>query len=315
MQQQRLTLLKTTDHPEVGHLYEHAYIAGVRRYFASCGLHAYLDYDIQGWTFGKGVVYVTISLLTPGAMAQKDAVVSIKVDTVDEMAIYIKQIELENGYSMEITDNAELNNEIIRLDKLPWSDLDSLDVINLQDVTHGSDILRESQEKCKRDRFVVEVTVSKTAWLLSHPETLVLFRQLSWLLMHAYIASLCSQSRIYSAQDSFIDTNELASLKNVFYCDDTSFDFRQSAVAIKELTDNVVQDNVLDAFIWQLHKNSYNRADISCIDDVRMYQETGIFIGQAGWRRLATRENVSRLLEIMHVEVRLKKKKSVFRVR
>ncbi len=280
-------------------------------------MYAHLDYDIQGWTFGKGAVYIILTLLTPDAVTHENALRSIAVGAVDEneLAMYIQQIGLENGRYMDIGSKRKLYNELARLDLAPWSDLDSLKVLNLQDVHHQSDILTESQERYHRSYFIVTVSTEEPSLSSARPELAVLFHQLSWLFMHNYIARLCSKTHVYSARDDFIDMGETAMLKNVFYSDISKLDFSQCVAEIKDVSSCVAQSDVLEEFIHQLRENSYNRADLTCPDDTRIYQETGIFIGREGWRQIATIDNVEKLIKGMCVELKVKNKHSSFCVR
>lgn len=312
MQQKQLILLKTTSHPEAGHLYEHLFISQVRHYFAQRQLYAHLDYHIEGWTYGKGVIYLIISLYTPDAISHAKRLPSLDPLALDEktLADHLYQITAENRHRTEASSHPELLDELARLSEAPWQSLDSLGILNLQDVHHESDLLVETKKSYKPSDLILDITATDEKTLSAHPELLALFHQLSWLLMHNYIAALCSQTGVYSAYDDFLDNGASATLSNTFYCDEKNRSIDEYSAIIQETTDQIIKTTVLQRFIGQLHANSYERGDLSRPDDLQIYQDTGLFVGQRGWREIATAENINHLLEKTTIDLKLKKQHS-----
>lgn len=305
MQQKQLILLKTTHHPEVGHLYEHMYITQLRQYFAENHLYAHLDYHVEGWTYGKGVIYLTVSLYTPAAVSCAADITAFTIDITDQEALsrHVLQLTLENGHHTDIPDAPALNKELQQLNESAWRNIDLLGIINLQQVRPESKVLVESTKIYKHADLVLRISIEDDELLASHPELLVLFHQLSWLLMHNYIASICSRTSAYSALDEFTDNGSSATLENTFYSDELSTDLDICVAAAQKSTDQILKQDVMKRFLDQLQTNSYEKGDFSRPDDTLIYQETGFFIGREGWVQLATLENSLLLLKNMSVSI------------
>lgn len=307
MRQKQLILLKHTDHPEVGHLYEHAYIGLLEQYFARHDLYAHLDYHIQGRTYGKGIIYMVVSLYSRVAIAHIDAIHDVKISgAFEKIDNYLRQISLENHRFMMAPHRHRLIAELRRLDDLPWQTLDSLQVINGQDVHPQDIILTESARTYRRDKLAVTIEARGRQLFVKNPEQLAVFHQFSWLLMHNYIAALCSRTGVYSAYDDFADNGSSAALKNTFFCDTTCGRLQDYADIVQQMTRLITQTDVLDRFVRQLQTNSYDNSDLSCPDDERIYQETGLFVGRQGWRSIASRTAMEHILDSCVITVRLR---------
>lgn len=309
MQQQRLILIKTTPYSETGHLYEHLYVTALNRYFLTRSLYTYLDYHVEAFTSGKGIIYFTITLYSDQAIACVDNVSRLKID-MTLIDTHVRQLALENGSTMDVADASKVHAELQRLDDEPWINIHDLEHINMQDKELPSDVLHVSDTTYRRSKMYVNVTFEGGNLLADKPELLVLFRQLSLLLLHNYTAALCNQTEAYSVQDDFYDYGDSASTINTYYVSAPSWDLPASVDIMQRVTQQIMHPSVLDKFALQMQANFSGQGSFSDPDDMQIYQETGLLIGTKGWQNLATSQNIASILARSSVEVKVGRKRT-----
>lgn len=303
MKQKRLILLKTTSYPEVGHLYEHSYLTELRLYCSSHNLYPYLDYFVEACTYGSGIVYVTLFLYTPNAIARMNDLIDLKID-MHLLDQHLSQISLENKSKTEATSIIKMKHELSRIDSMPWKNIDSLGVLNLQDKKLPPDILQESSKPYRPTKLYVNIAIDGQKLFNDQPELLALFHQVSLFILHNIISVLCSNTSAYSSEDTFFDYGDAAALENVFYIDKTCDSVDDSLKIIRKTIEEIVSLNILSQLAKQISKSTYAEGDFYAPDDMRLYNETGLLVGHMGWTSLSTMQNISVVLSHMLIEVK-----------
>lgn len=306
MKQKRLILLKTTQFPEVGHLYEHIYLSSLRRYFHSHRLYAGLDYHIWAGTYSKGIIYFTIYLYTPEAVQHSDILLQRGLDT-KAYEQYTQQISLEENRLIEIKNRSKLNDELSRIDAAPWRSIDSLDVINAHDNAHARDILQPSDKPFRRSNLHAEITIDGEGLLTAQPELLALFHQVSYFILDNMIAEVCRQTSAYSIKDTFYDYGSSAKLDNIFYIYKPAYDIGTYTAIVQNIAKEVVNPEILNKVIAKISTSSYEQGDFFAPDDNRIYQETGLFVGGSAWKQFASSGHIEAILPRISIGVRLGK--------
>ena len=311
----RLILVKTSPEVQLAHLYEHIYLMAVVECLKSHQLFDYLDYWFYGKTYYGGVMHLEVHLYT--AEAEKLLPKLKRLDPSfdkDIIAGAVAQIIAEKG--VRIGGNPNLFGKALQeLQAQPWQTMDAL--TSYTRFMRGSrKVFWDTDIKARTKEMHCALILDNT-FVQQRRELLPLFDVVAHILQDN-MANLLTDNYYYHLEGSTSTyTKQLA--KRV--CT-----FRAWLPAIARLTDEleVCRAFIVEAFHHNimartadfLQRVTYESYETMFItpDELKLYEATGILLGGAGWRKIATEPNIKILLQHTTLQLTFGRQRQSFRL-
>ncbi|HEX6461673.1 MAG TPA: hypothetical protein VFZ58_00175 [Candidatus Saccharimonadales bacterium] len=153
-------LVKSHNDENVAHIYEHVYIAALRKVLFEHGLFVYLDFAVDGATT-SAFIQIEVSIYTPYAQKVFDDLMPFHAQ-IDDYAIREAAYEVGIEHSVEIEgDVAKIKNAIMNLNRIAWSDKDGLNSANLG-LQKKHSLVKYTDEKMSLEQLVCRALLNKT---------------------------------------------------------------------------------------------------------------------------------------------------------
>jgi len=300
----QLILLKQSGVVQLAHLYEHIFCSQLDTFLRSHNLYQHLDYSIDGKSY-SGIVYIEIDLYTNQAKKHISHIATLDIGlNEDVVLVAVNQILAEKQVSLGGADYSTINKALSKLDKQPWQSLDDLNFIDKLDIQQTSHPFYIAEGEAKPSKEMRINLVLDKEITTSHRELLPLYQQLSHLIRSNLVSDLCDEHGYYSVEDSFKLSSKEAVASNFFRVGRASVNLEDICNTIVLLVDSMKREAVFNRFAAQLQEVNYLDWQNIAPNAQKIYVETGIFIGTAGWQRVATKENCELLLNHTMVEVK-----------
>ena len=296
----RLTFIKTIDHIQLGHLYEHIYCANLSKFFRNNGLYAYIDYNIDAKTYYDGYIRLEVELYSTDAVTKKDVIQTLNIDfTQDEVIGGLLQIMAEKYADVKHFDEAYAISVLRRYHSAPWEIVDGVGIINVQidkKSLKGLQLIDRNRRKFARLKH--ELTVS-ASYIDTDRETLLpLFVVLSRAIGNNLRDFIPNNSFCFSYEDDFIILDDIYRDINLY-----SIDKRQATSLTDELEESkkMLHAMIKSGFVKKLSlylKHSSTKS-MQSPDDEEISTKTGMIIGPKGWKDIGTEANILDVLRHM----------------
>lgn len=308
----RFTLVKYHPCEQLAHLYEHLSVSTITEYLYSHSQYKLLDYSLNGETYESGIVMIYGACYSPKTERLLENIISMKINLSNEKPNYtpvaraISQLCAEESQKLFIKDSDMIIRELELLDNKPWQNLDSVDILpknttNDKDLT---DLIYETDQPAdKKSALKLRLQISNQP-----VELRVLWRELARLISLAIGQKICRDFGVYYSKESVKNNDTSVISTSIFSVSPHAqkVNLKEVAATAKQALTKVTSSKVLNRFSDYLTSLSYTNNPCAAPDSCQIAQEFGIVIGAAGWKKLATTENIAKALEATHITFRYK---------
>lgn len=301
-----LTLFKPTRHIQLGHLYEHIYCDRVVEYLFDKNVFASVDYVLDGKMYHGGIMVIEFAAYTKEAEEYINDLASLSL-TIDEdiMLNAWNQVESEKQEPFGHSGYDNIIAGLKELDSTPWQTFDELDVIDLNDLRRRAKPFYISSEKIKPTKrltinfFIQDVSSHKKRELLP--------------LANRVLGVIGTNLQYFLTREAGIHFDD----ESIHYDKKTlTYHLTFKTYPGFEFNDKELRDSVTYV-LSNLHEGGAFRRLCSELKAIPtsaeywlappiqwLYESTYQVVGQKGWRRLATEENVREVLYDIQVEAK-----------
>ncbi len=301
-------------HPctQLAHLYEHLFVSTITEYLYSHGQYKLLDYSLNGETYESGIVMICGECYNTEAEHLLENIANMKVSLSDKNPGHIpvsqamSQLYAEESQKLFIGNPDMIIRELELLDNKPWQNLDSVDILpknttndkSLTDLIYETDQLADKKPVLKLQLQIDNQPV----------ELRVLWRELARFISLSIGQKICRDFGVYYSKESVKNNDTSVISISIFSVSPhvQEIDLKEVAATAKQTLAKVTSSNVLNRFSNYLTSLSYTNNPCAAPDSCQIAREFGIIIGAAGWKKLATTENIAKALEATHITFRYK---------
>ncbi|MFE7622537.1 hypothetical protein [Streptomyces sp. NPDC057509] len=302
----QLAIIKRTPTIQLGHLYEHLFCMRIDSYFLAHHLYPNLDYTLDGRILYRGIIYISLELFTPAAIRLLSHIPDLDVPLDSQaMGIAASQLIAEkempfDGHGIDI-----VRKELEALHAQPWEAVDEVGLIDTKGFRRKEGVFNIAEGNPLPARQLTVAIMLDPAIVANHRELLPLFRQFAQLAMASLRAALPNIHGYYSVRDKFRSEKGYAELVNVFnvpHGDDTSIG--DVMTTCRQTAEDMYQHGTFARMTQELRDVSLLDQSNLAPDEIKNFEDTGVFIGSAGWKEIANDKNRDLLLQNISVEVR-----------
>lgn len=304
----RLILIKQSPAIQLGHLYEHIFCSHVDTLLYEHHLFPDLDYTIAGKTYYGGIISVDLELYTDKAIALTPMISALKIN-LDEtiIATAASQILAEREEPLASTGYDDVKRALESLDVQPWQNIDDVELIDIKDIRKKTGPFFIAEGKSRPAQKLTTGVYLDATFAKKHRELMPLFRQFAWLITSSLQGVLADTYGYFSFNEVYRNSTTPQGVLNTFKVGDAD-DIEVNLSEILETCFEVVRDlqqyGAFDRYMEELRKTSYYNHPNLALNLERLYEETHVFIGPKGWKKIATEENRDLLLEHTFIEIR-----------
>lgn len=301
-------------HPceQLAHLYEHLFVSTITEYLYSHSQYKLLDYSLNGETYESGIVMIYGACYSPKAERLLENIISMKINLSNEKPSYtpvaraISQLCAEESQKLFIGNPDMIIRELELLDNKPWQNLDSVDILpknttNDKDLT---DLIYETDQPAdKKPILKLQLQVDNQP-----VELRVLWRELARFISLSIGQKICRDFGVYYSKESVKNNNASEMSTSIFSISPHAqkVNLKEVAATAKQALNKIITSNVLNRFSDYLSSLSYTNNPCAAPDSCQIAREFGIIIGAAGWEKLATTENIAKVLRATRITFRHK---------
>ena len=191
------------------------------------------------------------------------------------------------------------------LDDQPWQDLDSVELLP-KDV-HGDKKLLDLMYIT--DQPAVKPRKIKLQLHLSDPsiELRMLWRELVRFLNLSIGQKVCQEFGTYFTDESVKDSANSTTVVSIFLVNShilPATKIEEIAASVKHTLETITMPEVLQRFANYLSLASYSANPHAAPDEDRLLREFGAILGSAGWKKIASVENLTKVLRATRITVK-----------
>lgn len=307
-----LALVKHHPCKQLAHLYEHLFVSTITEYLYSHGQYKLLDYSLNGETYESGIVMICGECYSTEAEYLLENIANMKVSLSDKNPGYIpvsqamSQLYAEESQKLFISDPDMIIRELELLDNKPWQNLDSVDILpkNTTNDKSLTDLIYETDQPAdKKPILKLQLQIDNQP-----VELRVLWRELARFISLSIGQKICRDFGVYYSKESVKNTGISVVSTSIFSVSPHAqeIDMKEVAAIAKQTLAKATSSNVLNRFSDYLTSLSYTNNPCAAPDSCHIAREFGIIIGAAGWKKLATTENLAKALKATHITFRYK---------
>ena len=307
-----LAIVKHHPCAQLAHLYEHLFVSTITEYLYNHGQYKLLDYSLNGETYESGIVIICGECYSTEAEYLLENIANMKVSLSDKNPGYIpvsqamSQICAEESQKLFVKDPDMIIRELELLDNKPWQDLYSVDILPKSTTNNKSltDLIYETDQPAdKKPILKLQLQIDNQP-----VELRVLWRELARFISLSIGQKICRDFGVYYSKESVKNNDASVVSTSIFSVSPHTqeIDMKEVAAIAKQALDKVITPNVLNRFSDYLTSLSYTNNPYAAPDSCQIAQEFGIIIGAAGWKKLATTENLAKALKATHITFRYK---------
>lgn len=304
------TLVKYHPCIQLAHLYEHLFVTTVADYLYRHGQYKLLDYALNGATYDSGVIIISAECYAKTSAKLLQDLATMKTD-FGEAPFYLPisrallQIIAEEPEAIFIGDVDTIIGELRLLDDQPWQDLDSVELLP-KDV-HGDKKLLDLMYTT--DQPAVKPRKIKLQLHLSDPsiELRMLWRELVRFLNLSIGQKVCQEFGTYFTDESVKDSANSTTVVSIFLVNShilPAIKIEEIAASVKHTLETITMPEVLQRFANYLSLASCSANPNAAPDEDRILREFGAILGSAGWKKIASVENLSKVLQATRITVK-----------
>lgn len=306
------TLVKHHPCTQLAHLYEHLFVSAITEYLYNHGQYKLLDYSLNGETYESGIVMICGECYSTETEYLLENIANMKVSLSDKNPGHIpvsqamSQLYAEESQKLFVKDPDMIIRELELLDNKPWQNLDSVDILpknttNNKDLT---DLIYETDQPAdKKPVLKLQLQVDNQP-----VELRVLWRELARFISLSIGQKICRDFGVYYSKESMKNTGISVVSTSIFSVSPHTqkVNLKEVAATAKQALNKTITSNVLNRFSDYLSSLSYTNNPCAAPDSCQIAREFGIIIGAVGWERLATTENLVKVLKTTHITFRYK---------
>lgn len=301
-------------HPceQLAHIYEHLFVSTITEYLYSHSQYKLLDYSLNGETYESGIVMICGECYNTEAEHLLENIANMKVSLSDKnpghipVARAISQLCAEESQKLFVKDPDMIIRELELLDNKPWQNLDSVDILpkNTTNDKSLTDLIYETDHPAdKKPILKLQLQIDNQP-----VELRVLWRELARFISLSIGQKICRDFGVYYSKESVKNNDTSVISTSIFSVSPHAqeIDMKEVAAIAKQTLAKVTSSNVLNRFSDYLTSLSYTNNPCAAPDSCHIAREFGIIIGAAGWKKLATTENLAKALKATHITFRYK---------
>lgn len=306
------TLVKHHPCTQLAHLYEHLFVSAITEYLYNHGQYKLLDYSLNGETYESGIVMICGECYSTETEYLLENIANMKVSLSDKNPGHIpvsqamSQLYAEESQKLFVKNPDMIIRELELLDNKPWQNLDSVDILpknttNNKDLT---DLIYETDQPAdKKPVLKLQLQVDNQP-----VELRVLWRELARFISLSIGQKICRDFGVYYSKESMKNTGISVVSTSIFSVSPHTqkVNLKEVAATAKQALNKTITSNVLNRFSDYLSSLSYTNNPCAAPDSCQIAREFGIIIGAVGWERLATTENLVKVLKTTHITFRYK---------
>lgn len=306
------TLVKHHPCTQLAHLYEHLFVSAITEYLYNHGQYKLLDYSLNGETYESGIVMICGECYSTETEYLLENIANMKVSLSDKNPGHIpvsqamSQLYAEESQKLFVKNPDMIIRELELLDNKPWQNLDSVDILpknttNNKDLT---DLIYETDQPAdKKPVLKLQLQVDNQP-----VELRVLWRELARFISLSIGQKICRDFGVYYSKESMKNTGISVVSTSIFSVSPHTqkVNLKEVAATAKQALNKTITSNVLNRFSDYLSSLSYTNNPCAAPDSCQIAREFGIIIGAVGWEKLATTENLVKVLKTTHITFRYK---------
>ena len=139
-------------------------------------------------------------------------------------------------------------------------------------------------------------------------ELRVLWRELARFISLSIGQKICRDFGVYYSKESVKNNDTSVMFTSIFSVSPHAqkVNLKEVAATAEQALNKIITSNVLNRFSDYLSSLSYTNNPCAAPDSCQIAREFGIIIGAAGWKKLATTENIAKALKATHITFRYK---------
>ena len=304
------TLVKHHPCTQLAHLYEHLFIATVADQLYRHGQYKLLDYALNGATYDSGVIIISAECYTKTSAELLQDLATMKTDFGEDpfylpISRALSQITAEESGAIFIGDVDTIIGELKALDDQPWQELDSVEL--LPKVTHTDkkllDLMYVTDQPGAKPRKI------KLQLQFSDPsiELRILWRELAHFLNLSIGQRVCQEFGAYFAHEDARDSANSTTVISTFLINPRIMPITQIeeiTASVKYTLETITKLEVMQRFANYLSLASYSSNPHAAPDEDRLLREFGAILGSAGWKKIASVENLTKVLQATQISLR-----------
>lgn len=306
------TLVKYHPCEQLAHLYERLFVSAITEYLYNHGQYKLLDYSLNGDTYESGIVMICGECYNTEAEHLLENIANMKVSLSDKnpghmpVSQAMSQLYAEESQKLFVKNPDMIIRELELLDNKPWQNLDSVDILpkNTTNDKSLTDLIYETDQPAdKKPILKLQLQIDNQP-----VELRVLWRELARFISLSIGQKICRDFGVYYSKESVKNNDTSVMFTSIFSVSphDREIDMKEVAAIAKQTLTKVTSSNVLEHFSDYLSSLSYTNNPCAAPDSCQIAQEFGIIIGAAGWKKLATTENIAKALKATRITFRYK---------
>lgn len=301
------TLIKQHHDYHIAHLYEHLFAMHLSSCMRSKELYSLLDYDFVAKTYYGGIIYLEISLYSQKAKKEYLDILSAPTKINDSnLEISLKQISAEYEQSIAVDQKNTLL-ALSKLDAVRWEDLNQFTYANQKQNKrdHTSLVKLGNKHLVRPLRFDI---ILDSTWDKYNKYYLPLFRVLAIFLQSNLSEDLSNKYGFFSSADNFVNSKNKIFLRNIFTVSHQhESQLIDEADFVEQSLKTISKIDKFNALIEILQNVTYSQGDTGAPDFERTMEDTDIFIGGKGWRKIANPSVLKDLIKHTSIQITYKK--------
>ncbi len=290
-----IILVKQYDSIRVAHLYEHLYLSAVVQVCKKNMLLNYIDYRWFGKTYHSGLIYIDIVLLTPKAEEIAAQISLIKIN-IDRASVHGAMAEIFAEMKKRIGGNEVLVTAALRkLDDKPWQSIEEFSLLE-HARRGGQKIMWDIDAPARTKMFRCELSL-KSEFILQNRGLLPLFYIISNTLLSNISDEFSEIYHSYTGENRSVYTKK--SVKEIWkfrFYNDRTVNLGHALTICQTTIKSILLagfNNKTESFL----RNRKQTRSFVGPDDLKIYETCGVFVGDKGWERIATIENIEAILK------------------
>jgi hypothetical protein len=299
-------LIKQSPAIQLAHLYEHLFCTEVDKLFYGNGLFPYLDYSLSGNTHQTGIIYIKLEAYTELAKNFSKDIENIKLSISDEaLSIAASQLIAEKEFAYTGSGIAEVKKHLEALDKQPWQDIDSITSIDAKGTKRQSKpFYIDTKHPLPAKKMFLTVEVDNSI-IQDSRQLLPLIRLTCFLISDTYETVLSDKFGIYSLDGEFKNTSKFTGYESIFNIPEGhSMNKEEVLETVSKTVDYISSHRGFKRFAAELNNISHKSALSISPNALFNLTDTEVLIGSAGWRQIATENNIEIIVESLSLSVR-----------
>lgn len=269
-----------------------------------------MDYTLNGATYDSGVIIISAECYAKTSAKLLQELAMMKTD-FGKAPFYLpisralSQIIAEEPEAIFIGDVDTIIGELRLLDDQPWQDLDSVEL--LPKCAHGDKKLLDLMYTT--DQPAVKPRKIKLQLQFSNPliELRMLWRELAHFLNLSIGQKVCQEFGTYFTDESVKDSANSTTVVSAFLVNSHILPIvkmGEIAANIKRTLETTTKSEVLQRFADYLSLASYSTNPHAAPDEDRLLREFGAILGSAGWKKIASVENLTKVLQATRITIK-----------